>query len=144
MLNKLEVIRRLTHIVVKYGEYDIKFMLGYFVKAQALADFVIKFSNSPEVINNEDAVEVYGMELKKSQIWKVLVYSAHNFKETALKVVILDHDRNCFEYLVQIDFQVMNNIVEYEAFIFGVITSKKLRANNIILHRIHGWWSTNK
>lgn len=32
------------------------------------------------------------------------------------------------------DFQVTNNIVEYEEIIFGIITSKKLWTNSIMLH----------
>lgn len=58
---------------------------------------------------------------------------AHDFKVARLGVVILNHDGNHFEYSVQMDFQVTNNVAEYEALIFRVIISKKVGVNNIII-----------
>lgn len=40
-----------------------------FVKAQFLANFTAEFSESLEVVNNEDMVEVYGMEVNKAHKW---------------------------------------------------------------------------
>lgn len=57
----------------------------------------------------------------------------YHFKEAGLEIVILDHDRGCFKYSLQIEFQVTNNVAEYEEAIFRVMTSKKLRVNHAIL-----------
>lgn len=59
---------------------------------------------------------------------------AHNFKGVGLGVIILDYKGKYFEYSMRMDLQVINNIVENEVAIFGAITSKKLKVNNIILH----------
>lgn len=59
---------------------------------------------------------------------------AHNFKRAGLGVIILDHEGNYFKYSTRINIQVTNNVLEYEATIFGVITLKKLRVNSIMLH----------
>lgn len=65
----------------------------------------------------------------------MFIDGTHNFKEAKLRVVILDHNGNYFEYSLRMDFQVSNNITKCEASIFGVLTLKKLKVNNIILHR---------
>lgn len=59
---------------------------------------------------------------------------AYNFKRVEFGVVISNHDENCFEYSIRMDFQVINNVIEYEALIFGFMILKKLRENNIVLY----------
>lgn len=48
-------------------------------------------------------------------------------------MVIVDHDNNCFEYVVRLDFQAMNNVVEYEVAKFKSMIAKKLRVDKITL-----------
>lgn len=66
VIKKPNIVGMLAHIIIELREYDIKFMPRSFVKAQALADFVAKFGDSLEVVDNEDTVEVCNMEIKKA------------------------------------------------------------------------------
>lgn len=64
----------------------------------------------------------------------MFVDGAHNFKRARLRFFLLDHDGNFFKYYIRIDFQVNNNLAKYETTIFGVVTSKKVGENSIVLH----------
>lgn len=66
MLKKLKLVVKLAHIAIELGEYDIKFMPRSYVKTQALVDFVVKFIDSLEVVDNEGTIDVCNMEVKKA------------------------------------------------------------------------------
>lgn len=74
------------------------------------------------------------MDVKEIPTKKVFIDGAYNFKGMRLGVVTIYHDGNCSKYAMRMDFQVIKNIVEYEATIFSAMNSNKLRANSIILH----------
>lgn len=69
--------------------------------------------------------------------WQVIVDGSYTFNNVELGLVIIDHDNNCFEPIVRLDFQASNNVTEYEAAIFGVMTSMKLGVDEITFQILH-------
>lgn len=82
----------------------------YSIKSQALVNFIVEYSDSPNVIDNENVVEVCNIEVKKAQTWHVFMDGAYNFKRVELGVVILDLDGNYFKHFVRMDYHVTNNV----------------------------------
>lgn len=75
-----------------------------FIKAQVVMDFVVEFNGLPKVVKNDCMHEVCSVGVNKSEIWQVFVNGAYNFKGTRLWVVIINHEGNCFEYSVRMEF----------------------------------------
>lgn len=62
VLTRKKVAGRLAQIIIELREYDVKYMVETSIKAQALAEFVTEFSESPKVMNDEVKGKVFGMD----------------------------------------------------------------------------------
>jgi hypothetical protein len=48
ILQKLDLSRRLANWAIELGEFDLEFLSRSTIKGQALADFLVEFTNLPE------------------------------------------------------------------------------------------------
>lgn len=67
-----------------------------------------------------------------NQDLKAYVNEFSNFKGSGIDVETIDDEQGIQKYLVRIDFSVTNDVVEYEATIFGMITSRKLGTEELV------------
>lgn len=108
-----------------------------------MAKFVAEFNETCEVFSNKSHKKECGVDQMERPTWHVFIDGAHNFNNVDLSVVIIDHNNNCFEFVVRLYFQENNSVAEYEAAKFGAMTSKRFKVDKITLHN-DSWQMVNQ
>ena len=121
-MNKLEAVGRLIQWAVKLSEFDIKYQLRNAIKAQALADFIAEFTPS------YDDLDV--MEDKK---WIIHVDGSSTQHVRGIWVILQSTEGDRLKNKVRLQYQTINNEVEYEAFLKGLELAKLIEAKSILI-----------
>ena len=121
-MNKLEAVGRLIQWAVKLSEFDIKYQLRNAIKAQALEDFIAEFTPS------YDDLDV--MEDKK---WIIHVDGSSTQHVGGIWVILQSIEGDRLKNKVRLQYQTINNEVEYEAFLKGLELAKLIEAKSILI-----------
>ena len=116
------------------GAFDIKYMSRTSIKGQILTDLVAKFAKSPleEEVGKQDmdGKSVGMVSLQEPLSWRVYVNGATNQRGSEVAVVVISPDKIIIEKSLRLGFSAINNEVEYEALLVGMIMVQKNRKKN--------------
>ena len=117
-MNKPEAARRMVQWAIELSLFDIEYCPQMAIKAQALADFIAKFT-TPEKASED--------------LWTINTDGFSTQKGGRAGAVITSPEKDVLKYGIQLKFHVTNNEAEYEALLTGLRIARALGAENIVL-----------
>ncbi|XP_059446338.1 uncharacterized protein LOC132177877 [Corylus avellana] len=117
VLRKLDLFGRLVNWAIEISEFDIHYGPRSAVKGQALADFVVEFTN---IQDQED--------WPKESTWVIYVDGSSTKRNGGAGVVIITPDGRELKSSLRLEFKTTNNEAEYEAVIAGLGLAQELEA----------------
>lgn len=105
---------------VELGQFDIEFHPRISIKGQALADFLLEFSNTPE-----------SEELPEKETWVAYVDGSSANQKSGVDVTLASPNGETFQYAIKLDFVTTNNEAEYKALLAGVSIAREMGAKNL-------------
>jgi ribonuclease HI len=119
-MQKLDLSGRLANWAIELGQFDLEFIPRNAVKGQALADFLVEFTNMPEI-------EEPDMERK----WVVYVDGSSTKKKGGAGIVLFTPDGEELSSSLRLEFKTTNNEAEYEAVVAGLELALELGADSV-------------
>ena len=109
---------------MKLSMCDIKYKPRSSIKSQALAYFVVEFSDDLIVEVEIEAKQL----LEEKNIWKWTLFTdgASNQKGAGLGIILKSPQGGILPHTIGCEFNVTNNEAEYEALIMGLQLAKDL------------------
>jgi hypothetical protein len=120
VLQKPDLSGRLVNGAIELGEFDIEFHLRTAIKGQALAYFILEFSNIPE-----------SSELPEAETWVFYVDGLFTDFMSGAGVVLMSPKNDEVSMAVKLDFPKIINEAEYEAILAGLRIAKELGAKSL-------------
>ena len=105
---------------IELSQFDIEYRPRTARKAQALADFIAKFTTPKNTGDQKD-------------LWTINTNELSTQKEGGAGVVITSPEKDVLKYGVQLKFPITNNEAEYKALLTGLRIARALGAENIVL-----------
>ena len=121
-MSKLDAARRMVQWVVELNQFDIDYKPWTAIKAQALANFITKFTLS----NNQKTQD-------GSKSLTVLIDGSSIQKRWGVGVIINTPEGETLRYGVRLQFLATNNEAKYETILTKLRIEKALRAKHILL-----------
>ena len=122
-MNKLEATGQLIQQVVELSEFDMRYQPREAIKAQALADFIAKFTHTHDQQNGDQG----------AKRWVVRVNGLSTQHVGGIRIVLRSLEGDHLEYVVHLQFQMTNNEAEYEALLQGLELAKSLGADSVLV-----------
>ena len=122
-MNKLEAARWMVQCEIELNEFNIRYWLREVIKAQALANFIAKFT----LTHNEQG------EDKGAKEWIVYVDGSSTQHAGGIGVVLQLPEGDRLEYAICLQFQMTNNEVKYEVLTTGLDLTKALGTESIVI-----------
>ena len=119
-MNKPEAIGWMVQWAIELSQFDAKYRPRTAIKAQALADFIIKFTTLEDANCQED-------------LWTINTGGSSTQQGGGAGIVITSPENDVLEYGVQLKFSITNNEVEYEALLADLRIVRALGAEKIVL-----------
>ena len=107
---------------IELSQFDIEYLPKTAIKAQALGDFIAKFT-FPDKDNLTNMAER----------WTIQTDGSSAQKRGGVGVVITTLDGEILKYGVQLRFPATNNEAEYEGILTGLRLGKALEAKNLLI-----------
>jgi ribonuclease HI len=120
--------------------FQLDFQPRHAIKSQVLADFVAEWTPAPSVPGGPDdgsdppRPEVRAPEFTGSH-WTLFFDGSARSKRAGAGVVLIDPRGEQLKYMVHLDFEATNNMVEYEALIFGPTAALSLGVRELLIKR---------
>ena len=121
-MNKPKAAGRMVQWAIELSQFDIEYHPRTAIKAQALADFIVKFT-----IPDEDNAP------NETERWTIQTDGLSAQKRGGVEVVIITLKGEMLKYVVQLKFSATNNEAEYERILTGIRVRKALGAKNLLL-----------
>ena len=116
------------------GAFLIKYMPCISIKVQVLAGLVAEFAESlleEEVGKYDmDGKSIGMVSLQEPLSWRVYVDGAANQRGFAVGLVVISPDKIIIEKSLRLGFSAINNEVEYDPLLVGMIMVQKNRKKN--------------
>ncbi|XP_022871367.1 uncharacterized protein LOC111390542 [Olea europaea var. sylvestris] len=128
VLQKLDASGRLLKWAVELSEFDLVFKAKAAIKGQALANFVAKFTNLPEV----DKI----MEQAKPPTSNVFVDGSAEDVGSKAGVVLISPEGHKLNSTVRFGYKATNNVEEYKTLLAGLRLAKEMQFELIPIPRI--------
>jgi ribonuclease HI len=120
VMQKLDLSGRLANWAIELGQFDLEFVPRNAIKGQALADFLVEFTNMPEI-------EEPNMDRK----WVVYVDGSSTKKKGGAGIVLVTPKGEELNGSLRLEFMTTNNEAEYEAVIAGLGLALELGADSV-------------
>ncbi|XP_059431476.1 uncharacterized protein LOC132164979 [Corylus avellana] len=104
VLRKLDLSGRLANWAIELGQFDIEFLPRNSLKGQALADFLAKFTNLPDITS-----------WPSDETWVIYVDGSSTKKHGRAGIVMITPDGEELCSSLKLKFKTTNNKAEYEA-----------------------------
>ena len=141
ILHGPDTSQRVMKWALELGQYGLVFQPHMAIKAQALANFIVKFTLSLEDVTSRpnDAPEVVEhtfatTALLDGDFWHLHVDNASNYKSSRAEVVLIALDGSMLKQAITLRFKVSNNKAEYEAILAGLRMAKDLAVKKLATH----------
>jgi hypothetical protein len=120
VMQKLDLSWRLTNWAIELGQFDLEFVPRNEIKGQALANFLVKFTNLSEV-----------EEPKMERKWIVYVDGSSIMKNGGAGIVLVTPEGEELSGSLRLEFRTTNNEAEYEVVIAGLGLALELGAESV-------------
>jgi ribonuclease HI len=120
------------------AEFQLDFQPRHIIKSQVLADFIMEWTPPPSVPGGPDPdsdptpAEPSGSIFTKPH-WMLFFDGSARQQVGGARVVLIDPSRDQVKYMVHLEFKATNNMVEYEALIFGLSTALSLGIRHLLV-----------
>ncbi|XP_022858151.1 uncharacterized protein LOC111379057 [Olea europaea var. sylvestris] len=125
VLQKPDALGRLLKWAVELSEFDLVFKARAAIKGQALADFVVEFTNLPEV----DEI----MELIEPPTWNLFIDGSAGDASSGAGVILISPKGHKLNSVVRFGFKATNNVAEYEALLAGLRLAKEMQVKRLLI-----------
>jgi hypothetical protein len=115
VLQSKEATEGITQWVVQIGQYDVEFIPRRAIKSQALADFIVEWTDS----------DVRGISDLPNH-WVMYFDGSYTLKGAGASIMLIPPEGDMLKYAIQIEFSATNNTVEYEGLVTGLWLAKEL------------------
>jgi hypothetical protein len=115
VLQSKEAMGRIAQWVVEIGQYNIEFVPHRVIKSQALAYFIIEWTNS--------GLRGIG---DLPDHWVMYFDGSYTLKGAGPDIVFIPPEGVMLKYAIQIEFPATNNTAEYERLVTGLWLAKEL------------------
>ncbi|XP_065628846.1 uncharacterized protein LOC136067227 [Quercus suber] len=120
----IKEVQSLTERITTFNsEFDIKYQPRHAIKAQALADFIAKFTPTHDDIG----------EMEDSKKWIVHVDGSSTQYAGGIGVVLQSPEGDKLKHKVRLQYHGTNNEVKYEAFLKGLELAKSVEEKSIVV-----------
>ncbi|GKV15478.1 hypothetical protein SLEP1_g26265 [Rubroshorea leprosula] len=119
ILQKPECSERLIKWAVELGEFEITFQQRSAIRAQALADFIVECTPCPSTST---------LELNE---WTLYVDGASSSKGSGAGALLIGPEGYRSEHALKFNFDVTNNMADYEALLLGLQLALELKISAI-------------
>ena len=123
VMNKLEAAERLIQWAIELGEFDIRYQPRSVINAQALVDFIAKFTP-----NHGDLEKV-----EEDWRWVIYVDGSSTLYARGIGVILNSPEWDKLKYAARLQYQTTNNEIEYETFLKGLELAKSLEAESVVV-----------
>jgi hypothetical protein len=103
VMQKLDLFGILANWAIELGQFDLEFVLRNTIKGQALVDFLVDFTNLPEV-----------EEPEMKQKWVIYVDDSLTRKSGGAEIVLVTPEGEELSGALRLEFRTTNNEAEYE------------------------------
>jgi ribonuclease HI len=120
------------------AEFQLDFQPRHAVKSQVLADFIVEWMPPPSAPGGPDPdsdptpAEPRGPVFTKPH-WTLFFDGSAHQQGGGAGVVLIDPSRDQVKYMVRLEFKATNNMVEYEALIFGLSAALSLGIHQLLM-----------
>ena len=121
-MNKPEAAGRMVQWAIEISQFDIEYHPRIAIKAQALADFIAKFT-----FLDEDNLT------NEAERWTIQTDSLSAQKRGRVRVIITTPNGEILKYGVELKFPATNNEAEYEGILTGLRLEKALEVKNLLV-----------
>ena len=121
-MNKLEATGRMVQLAIELSQFDIEYHPKTAIKAQALADFIAKFT----LLDKNNLTN-------ETERWTIQTDDLSAQNRRGVGVVITTPDEEVLKYGVQLKFPTTNNEAEYKRILTGLSLGKALRVENFLV-----------
>ncbi|KAK2998313.1 hypothetical protein RJ639_023191 [Escallonia herrerae] len=121
-----EASGRLVNWSVELGEFDIQYKPRTTIKAQALADFIVKCTLP------EDPPQLVVSAVPDP--WNLYVDSSSALGSSGAELILISPEGFTIEYALRFGFQASNNEAEYEALLAGIRLAHALKVDSLSVH----------
>uniref|UniRef100_A0A2N9ERH4 Uncharacterized protein n=1 Tax=Fagus sylvatica TaxID=28930 RepID=A0A2N9ERH4_FAGSY len=125
-MNKPDATGRLIQWSVELSEFDIDYRSRSAIKAQALADFIVEFTNK-----DDEPVET---EENKAPRWTVHTDGSSTKNAGRVRIIIRSPEGDVIKRAIRLQYTTTNNKAEYGALLAGLKTAKTLGATELNVH----------
>jgi ribonuclease HI len=125
-MNKPDAAGRLIQWSVELSKFDIDYRSRSAIKAQALADFIVEFTNK-----DDEPVET---EENKAPRWTVHTDGSSTKNAGRVRIIIRSPEGDVIKRAIRLQYTTTNNKAEYEALLAGLKTAKTLGAIEFNVH----------
>jgi ribonuclease HI len=141
ILQKSDLSGRLVNWAIELGQYDIEYHPRTAVKGQALADFVVEMSETP---NAE--------ELPKGSTWIAYVDGSSTGGRCGAGIAFRGPNREEFRYALKFGFAATNNEAEYEAVLsameigweMGIMNLEVRSDSRVVVEQVNGSYTAQE
>jgi hypothetical protein len=127
MLHNTNVTGNIAKWATELAEFELDFISRHAIKSQVLADFVMDWTLSPCHPGDPDDGELEPRApVFTRPHWTFLFDGSSRKQGAGAGVLLLTLTGEQFKYMVLLDFKATNNMVGYEALIFGLSTALSL------------------
>jgi hypothetical protein len=111
--------------VAELAEFQLDFQPRHSVKSQVLADFIVEWTHppstpgGPDLDSNPTPAEPRAPVFTEPH-WTLFFDRSARQQGGGARMVLVDPSRDQVKYMVHLEFKATNNMVEYEALIFGL------------------------
>ena len=130
VFQKPDASGRLAKWSIELGEFDIQFKPWTTIKGQALADFIVEFTYTPEMADREKLM----IQTQDSQ-WKLYVDGSSTENSSGAKIILVSPDGVELSCAVHFRFKSTNNQAEYEALLASLRLAKEVSAQHLVVYR---------
>jgi ribonuclease HI len=139
------------------AEFQLDFQPHHAIKSQVLADFIVEWTppsctpRGPDPTPDPTSAERRGPIFTEPH-WTLFFDGSARQQSAGAAVVLADLGGKQLQYVVQLEFKATNNMVEYEALIFGLSAALSLGVrqllvkgdSQLIIKQVHGECSCNE
>lgn len=122
-MSKLEAAGRLVQWAVELSEFDVRYLPRNTIKAQALVDFIAKFTPSQDNLNKDEG----------NEMWVINVDGSSTLYAGGIGIVLKSPEGDRLEYAARLQYQTTNNEAKYEALLKGLELAKSLGAESLTI-----------
>ncbi|XP_015967035.1 uncharacterized protein LOC107490744 [Arachis duranensis] len=117
VLQKPDLAGRMMIWAIELSQYDLRYEPRHAIKAQAMADFLLKVTGDP--------YEETGIR------WRLHVDGASNQKSGGADIILESPAGVIYEQSIKFEFSVSNNQAEYEALLGGLSLAQEVGATRL-------------